>query len=70
MTRFSRKTDPSLKRFFSTTCYYAVFPKVGKGGFGIDGAYHSSTAFKDGQVVGETSVTRVSIGFELGGQAY
>jgi lipid-binding SYLF domain-containing protein len=65
-----KKADPSLKRFFSAAHAYAVFPTVGKGGFGIGGAYGSGLVFKGGHVVGETSVTQLTIGFQLGGQAY
>jgi len=65
-----KKADPSLKRFFSSAHAYAVFPTVGKGGFGIGGAYGSGVVFRGGNVVGETSLTQLTIGFQLGGQAY
>jgi hypothetical protein len=65
-----KKADPSLKRFFNAAHAYAVFPTVGKGGFGIGGAYGRGLVFKGGQVVGETSLTQLTIGFQLGGQAY
>lgn len=65
-----KKADPSLTRFFSAAHAYAVFPTVGKGGFGIGGAYGRGLVFKGGQVVGETSLTQLTIGFQLGGQAY
>lgn len=65
-----KKADPSLKRFFSAAHAYAVFPTVGKGGFGIGGAYGSGLVFRGGQVVGKTSLTQLTIGFQLGGQAY
>jgi lipid-binding SYLF domain-containing protein len=65
-----KKADPSLKRFFNAAHAYAVFPTVGKGGFGIGGAYGSGLVFRGGQVVGETSLAQLTIGFQLGGQAY
>jgi lipid-binding SYLF domain-containing protein len=65
-----KKADPSLKRFFNAAHAYAVFPTVGKGGFGIGGAYGRGLVFKGGQVVGKTSLTQLTIGFQLGGQAY
>jgi lipid-binding SYLF domain-containing protein len=64
------KADPSLKRFFDSAYAYAVFPTVGKGGFGIGGAYGSGLVFRGGRVIGETSLTQLTIGFQLGGQAY
>lgn len=65
-----KKADPSLSRFFKSAHAYAVFPTVGKGGFGIGGAYGSGVVFKGGKAVGEASLKQVTIGFQLGGQAY
>ncbi len=47
-----------------------MFPTVGKGGFGVGAAYGRGLVFKSGQVIGQTSVTQLIIGFQLGGQAY
>lgn len=49
---------------------YAVFPTIGKGGFGIGGAYGKGRAYVADKAVGETSMTQLTIGFQLGGQAY
>ena len=62
--------DPSLQRFFDAAHAYAVFPTVGKGGFGIGGAYGSGVVFRGVEVIGETSLTQLTIGLQLGGQAY
>lgn len=65
-----KKADPSLQRFFDSAYGYAVFPTVGKGGIGIGGAYGSGLLFIGGKTTGETSLTQLTIGFQLGGQAY
>ena len=65
-----KKADPSMKRFFDSAHAYAVFPTVGKGGIGIGGAYGKGIVFRDGKAIGDTSLTQVTIGFQLGGQAY
>src|SRR5262249_42689048 len=65
-----KKTDISLDNFFSRAAGYAVFPTVGKGGFVAGGAYGSGVLFDHGRPVGKTSLTQVTIGFQLGGQAY
>jgi len=65
-----RKTDSSLGRFFSSAVGYAVFPSVGKGGMGIGGAYGQGVLYQRGKPVGKTTLTQVTIGFQLGGQAY
>ena len=62
--------DPSLKRFFDQAHGYAVFPTVGKGGIGIGGAYGSGKVYRKGKYIGDTSLSQVTIGFQLGGQAY
>jgi lipid-binding SYLF domain-containing protein len=47
-----------------------VFPTIGKGGMGIGGAYGKGRVYAGGNAVGETSMTQLSIGFQLGGQGY
>ena len=56
--------------FFGKSYGYAVFPTIGKGGIGIGGAYGTGRVYAQGKYVGDTSMTQVSIGFQLGGQAY
>jgi lipid-binding SYLF domain-containing protein len=52
-----QKTDPGINKFFESAAGYAVFPKVGKGGIGIGGAYGKS-------------LSQVTVGLQLGGQVY
>ena len=56
--------------FFSNSYGYAVFPTIGKGGIGIGGGYGKGRVFAKGQYVGDTSMTQLTIGLQLGGQAY
>ena len=49
---------------------YAVFPTIGKGGIGIGGAYGEGRVFVGGTEIGTTSMTQLSVGFQLGGQAF
>jgi lipid-binding SYLF domain-containing protein len=65
-----KKADPGLSRFFSGAVGYAVFPTVGKGAIGIGGAGGSGVLFEKGDPVGKTSLAQVTIGLQLGGQAY
>tara|TARA_Y100001968_G_scaffold300283_1_gene311583 strand:- start:566 stop:1177 length:612 start_codon:yes stop_codon:yes gene_type:complete len=64
------KAMPELAAYFKKAKGYAVFPNVGKGGVGIGGARGKGEVFKDGKVIGSTTLTQVSIGFQLGGQAF
>jgi len=65
-----KKSDPGLTHFFSHAVGYAVFPSVGKGGLGIGGAYGSGILYVRGDPSGKTTLTQVTIGLQLGGQAY
>jgi len=56
--------------FFGKSYGYAVFPTIGKGGIGIGGAYGKGHVYAGGNHVGDTSMTQVTIGLQLGGQAY
>ena len=64
------KNISSLKPYFKKARGYAVFPNVGKGGFGIGGARGKGEVFEKGDVIGSTTLTQVSVGFQLGGQAF
>ncbi|QJR12128.1 hypothetical protein DSM104443_03212 [Usitatibacter rugosus] len=57
-------------RFFDNAYGYAVFPNIGKGGVGIGGAYGKGHVYQKGAYVGDTSMTQVSVGLQLGGQGY
>lgn len=56
--------------FFSNSYGYAVFPTIGKVGIGIGGAHGKGRVYRQGKYVGDSSMTQVSIGLQLGGQAY
>jgi lipid-binding SYLF domain-containing protein len=57
-------------KFFGTAYGYAVFPTIGKGGVGVGGAYGKGQVYEQGKVIGETSMSQLSIGFQLGGQGF
>ncbi|MCL6416035.1 hypothetical protein MIB92_10255 [Aestuariirhabdus sp. Z084] len=59
-----------VKPFFDNAYGYAVFPTIGKGGIGIGGAYGEGQVYRADNVTGFTSLLDLSIGFQLGGQAY
>ena len=62
--------DPDMQVFFDEAYGYAVFPTVGKGAVGIGGAHGSGRVYEKGRVIGTTKLSQVTIGFQLGGQAY
>ncbi len=63
--------NDKITSFFGNSYGYAVFPSIGKGGIGIGGAYGKGTVFKKGgKATGGVRLTQVTLGFQLGGQAY
>ena len=56
--------------FFDRSYGYAVFPTIGRAGVGIGGARGSGRVFVDGKHVGNTTMTQLTVGLQLGGQAY
>ena len=69
IAKFKEK-DPGMEKIFSDAVGYAVFPTVGKGAIGIGGARGKGWVYHGGGVIGKSTLTQVSIGFQLGGQAY
>ena len=64
------KQSPAVNSFFDNCYGYVVFPTVGKGGFGIGGAYGTGQVYAQGVVTGTTRLLKATIGFQAGGQAY
>ena len=56
--------------FFEKSYAYAVFPTVGKGGFGVGAAHGSGRVYAQGKYVGDVKMNQVSIGLQAGGQAF
>ena len=65
-----KKKDPGMKKFFSGAVGYAVFPTIGKGAIGIGAAHGDGELIVGGKAIGKVSMTQVTIGLQLGGQAY
>ena len=64
------KKIPALNPYFKKAKGYAVFPNIGKAGIGIGGARGKGEVFEKDEVIGSTSITQLSIGLQLGGQAF
>jgi lipid-binding SYLF domain-containing protein len=56
--------------FFNNSYAYAVFPTIGQAGLGIGGAHGKGRVYSHGAVLGDTTVTQLSVGFQAGGKAY
>lgn len=64
------KYSDVVNKYFSRSYGYAVFPTIGKGGVGIGGAHGKGQVYRYGKVTGTTSMTQLTIGLQLGGQAF
>lgn len=56
--------------FFDHSYGYAVFPRIGKGGVGLGAARGHGEVFRQGEPVGEATMTQVTAGLQLGGQRF
>ena len=68
ITNFKKAEQSSS--FFAKSYGYAVFPTIGKGGAGVGGAYGEGRVYEKGKYIANTSMTQLSIGFQLGGQGF
>jgi len=66
----ANETDPTLTMWFESAYAYAVYPKVGKGGFIVGGAHGAGLVIRGDTTVGKTTLTQVTVGAQLGGQTY
>ena len=57
-------------KYHNSAYGYAVFPNIGKGGFGIGGAHGKGRVYRGGKKTGDISMTQISFGLQAGGQAY
>jgi lipid-binding SYLF domain-containing protein len=64
------KSSDAVKPLFEKAYGYAIFPTIGKGGIGIGGSYGEGQVYEQGKVTGTASLAKLTVGFQLGGQAY
>jgi lipid-binding SYLF domain-containing protein len=64
------QTDGLMQSLFNNAYGYVIFPNVGKGAMGVGGAAGNGAVYEQGNLIGMAKMTQVTIGFQLGGQAY
>lgn len=62
--------DPGLRDTLTRAAGYAVFPNIGKGGFGVGAAFGRGILFEGGHFVGFVDVSQGSIGAQIGAQSF
>jgi lipid-binding SYLF domain-containing protein len=66
----AKEKDPGSQAWFDSAAGYAVFPKVGKAGFGVGGARGTGLLIQGDKTLGEVTLTQLTVGFQVGGQVY
>lgn len=64
------EADDSLKSFIANAYGYAIYPSVGKGGFGLGGAYGKGWVYENGRFIGTSELVQVTYGLQIGGKSY
>jgi lipid-binding SYLF domain-containing protein len=64
------KASPEAKHHFDKAYGYAVFPAIGKGAIAIGGAFGKGQVYRGGKLTGTSTISQLTIGFQLGGQTY
>jgi lipid-binding SYLF domain-containing protein len=62
--------NSTVAPFFEKSYGFAVFPAVGKGGFGLGGAFGKGSVYVGRKITGRVTMTKLTVGFQLGGQAF
>lgn len=65
-----KASDAKLGAYFKEAYGYVVFPTIGKGGLIIGAAHGKGVVFVKGTIVGKATITKVTIGAQVGGEAY
>ena len=56
--------------FVDNSYGYAVFPTIGKAGFVVGGAHGKGRVYAGGKHTGDTSMTQMSVGFQMGAEGF
>ena len=56
--------------YFKTAHGFALFPTIGKAGLGIGGAHGKGKVYRQGSPIGNTTMTQLTVGLQLGAQGY
>ena len=64
------KDSPVARKFFDNAYGYAIFPLVGKGGVVVGASFGKGRVYRQGKLTGHVNLAKLSLGFQLGGQAF
>ena len=61
---------PGWAASFQSSAGYAVFPTVSEGALGVGVARGKGLVYRHGQVIGQATLTKASVGAQIGGESY
>ena len=64
------KAAGASSKLFDSAYGFAVFPTIAKGAVGVGGAHGAGRAYVNRKHVGDTTMTQLSVGWQLGAEAY
>ena len=62
--------DAGAGSYIDASYGFAVFPSIGKAGLLIGGAHGKGVVYREGSIIGNSTMTQVSLGLQFGGQVY
>ena len=62
--------DAGAGSYIDASYGYAVFPSIGKAGLLVGGAHGKGAVYREGTMIGKSTMTQVSLGIQFGGQVY
>ena len=65
-----KNSDKQLVKWFDSAYGYAIFPNIAKGAVGVGAASGDGRVFEKAVYIGDARVTQLTVGAQLGGQAY
>ena len=65
-----KEADSSITNHFKKAVGYVVFPTAGKGGLIVGGAHGTGQVYEADKLVGNSKMSQVTIGAQIGGQAF
>jgi lipid-binding SYLF domain-containing protein len=65
-----QRADSTLTNRLCNSAGYAVFPKVGKGGFILGAEHGNGIVYKEGKPIGEATLTEINVGPQVGGVTF
>jgi len=65
-----KKKDSGMAEFFASAYGYVVFPSIGKGALGVGAAGGKGMIYKQGELIGGSKMSQITIGFQAGGQEF